>query len=63
MEAIRSATISSAQLLGKEKEIGSIAAGKFADLIAVEGDPLQDIEKLRQVRAVIKSGRQASGNQ
>jgi imidazolonepropionase-like amidohydrolase len=63
MEAIRSATLSSAQLLGKEKEIGSIAAGKFADLIAVEGDPLQDIEKLRQVRAVIKSGRQASGNQ
>ena len=58
MDAIRSATINSAQLLAKEQEIGSVAAGKFADLIAVEGDPLLDIEKIRQVRGVIKAGRQ-----
>ena len=57
MDAIRAATINSAQLLGKEQEIGSIAAGKFADMIAVEGDPLLDIEKIRQVRGVIKAGR------
>lgn len=58
MDAIRASTLSSAQLLAKEKDLGSIATGKFADLIAVEGDPLQDIDKLRQVRGVIKAGRQ-----
>lgn len=57
MEAIRSATLSSAQLLGKEAELGTISAGKFADMIAVEGDPLADIDKLRQIRGVIKAGR------
>jgi imidazolonepropionase-like amidohydrolase len=58
MDAIRSATLNSAQLLGMERDVGSIAAGKFADLVAVEGDPLQDIEKLRAVRGVIKAGRE-----
>jgi imidazolonepropionase-like amidohydrolase len=58
MEAIRAATLYSAQLLGKEQELGSIAVGKFADLIAVPADPLVDIDKLRQVRGVIKAGRQ-----
>lgn len=58
MDAMRSATINAAQLLAKEQEIGSVAVGKFADLVAVEGDPLLDIEKLRQVRGVIKAGRQ-----
>lgn len=58
MDAIRSATLNSAQLLGKEQDLGSITAGKFADLIAVEGDPLLDIDKLRRVRGVIKAGRQ-----
>jgi imidazolonepropionase-like amidohydrolase len=58
MQAIRAATLSSARLLAKEQDLGSIATGKFADLIAVEGDPLQDIDKLRQVRGVIKAGRQ-----
>jgi imidazolonepropionase-like amidohydrolase len=58
MQAIRAATLSSAQLLAREQDLGSIATGKFADLIAVEGDPLQDIDKLRQVRGVIKAGRQ-----
>ncbi|HEY0943349.1 MAG TPA: amidohydrolase family protein [Steroidobacter sp.] len=58
MEAIRAATLYSAQLLGKDREIGSIAAGKLADLVAVAGDPLADIDELRQVRGVIKAGRQ-----
>jgi imidazolonepropionase-like amidohydrolase len=58
MNAIRAATIHSAQLLAKEADIGSIAPGKFADLVAVDGDPLLDIDKLRQVRGVIKAGRQ-----
>jgi imidazolonepropionase-like amidohydrolase len=58
MQAIRAATLNSAQLLAKDKDLGSITTGKFADLIAVEGDPLQDIDKLRQVRGVVKAGRQ-----
>lgn len=58
MEAIRAATLHSAQLLGKEKDLGSVGVGKFADMIAVEDDPLLDLQKLRQVRGVIKAGRQ-----
>lgn len=57
LQALQSATIVSAQLLGKEKEIGSIAVGKSADLVAVGCDPLQDIECLRKVRGVVKDGR------
>jgi imidazolonepropionase-like amidohydrolase len=56
LDALRSATINAARLLGKESEIGSIAPGKLADLIAVEGDPLQSIDALLRVKAVIKSG-------
>jgi imidazolonepropionase-like amidohydrolase len=41
-----------------ERDLGSIAPGKLADLVAVEGDPLQEIEKLRSVRGVIKAGRE-----
>jgi imidazolonepropionase-like amidohydrolase len=58
MDAIRAATINAAQLLGKERDLGSIANGQLADLIAVEGDPAVDVDELRQVRGVIKAGRQ-----
>lgn len=56
LQAIRSATIDAARLLGKEKELGSIAPGKAADLVAVACDPLHDVACLRQVRGVIKAG-------
>ena len=56
LQAIRSATIDAARLLGKEKQLGSIAPGKAADLVAVGCDPLHDIDCLRQIRGVIKSG-------
>jgi imidazolonepropionase-like amidohydrolase len=57
MQAIQSATINAAQLLGRESEIGSIMPGRRADLIAVAGDPLQDIDLLyRNVVAVMQDG-------
>ena len=43
--------------MGKESEVGSIAAGHFADLIAVKGDPLTDIRVLEKVEAVMKDGK------
>jgi len=57
MEAIKSATVSAADLLGVSKEKGSIEAGKQADIIAVEGDPSQDISILMQVGFVMKAGK------
>jgi imidazolonepropionase-like amidohydrolase len=56
LQALQSATISSARLMGKEKDIGSIEPGKYADLVAVSADPLADISVLEHVAAVIKGG-------
>lgn len=57
LEAIRSATVYSAEMLQASADIGSIAAGKYADIIAVSGDPLQDINVLRSVDFVMKDGK------
>ena len=57
MEAIQSATVTTARLLGVEAELGGISAGKLADIIAVDGDPLADIAVLRDVAFVMKDGR------
>ena len=56
LEAIRSATTRAAELLRMEKHIGAIAAGRYADIVAVQGDPLQNIEAIKQVRFVMKGG-------
>jgi imidazolonepropionase-like amidohydrolase len=56
LEAIRAATINAAELLGWQDRVGAVEAGKYADLIAVEGDPLADISVLRQVKFVMKAG-------
>ena len=57
MEAIRSATISASDLIGRGNEAGSLEPGKWADLIAVKGDPLQDVTVLEKVAFVMKEGR------
>jgi imidazolonepropionase-like amidohydrolase len=57
MQAIRSATLSSAELIGREKEIGTLEPGKWADLIAVKADPLADVRALEDVAFVMKEGR------
>src|SRR5712672_3806424 len=56
-QALRTATTNAAELLGKEKELGTVAPGYFADLVAVDGDPLSDIDVvLKNVKWVMKSG-------
>ena len=56
-QALRAATTNGAELLGKEKELGAVAPGYFADLVAVEGDPLADINVvLNHVQWVMKDG-------
>ena len=56
MQAIQSATINAADLIGKPEQFGSIRAGKFADLIVVDGDPIADIRQLEHVTFVMKEG-------
>jgi imidazolonepropionase-like amidohydrolase len=55
-EAILSATISAAKLLKSDKDLGSIKVGKIADLVAMPGDPLQDIQLMGKVNFVMKAG-------
>ncbi len=56
MQAIRSATVVPAQLLGWSDRIGTVEAGKFADIVAVSGDPLTDISQLEHIEFVMKGG-------
>jgi imidazolonepropionase-like amidohydrolase len=56
MQAIQSATVNAADLIGHSELFGAITAGKSADIIAVEGDPLADIRELEHVRFVMKQG-------
>ena len=56
MEAIQSATTVAAESLGWVGDTGAVAPGYFADIIAVEGDPLEDISVLENVMFVMKGG-------
>ncbi len=56
MQAIQSATIWAADLIGKSDQIGSLAPGKYADIVAVRGDPLADVTLLEKVGFVMKAG-------
>jgi imidazolonepropionase-like amidohydrolase len=57
MDAIQSATSRAAVMLEMEGKIGSVAPGAFADIIAVQGDPLRDIKALENVQFVMKGGK------
>ncbi len=56
LDAIRSATLAAATLLGTEQDVGTIEAGKFADLVAVPGNLLADITLVSKVSFVMQSG-------
>ena len=57
MDAIRAATVATADLLDRSADLGTIEAGKLADIIAVDGNPLEDITELERVTTVIRDGR------
>jgi imidazolonepropionase-like amidohydrolase len=56
MEAIQAGTLNGAKLLGWDKNLGSLTAGKWADIVAVSGDPLKDIHAMEKVVFVMKNG-------
>jgi imidazolonepropionase-like amidohydrolase len=56
IEAIRAATTTAAELMSWQDRVGAIEPGKYADIIAVEGDPLADVSILQHVKVVIKGG-------
>lgn len=62
LDALRAATINGAELTGRDKDIGSIEAGKFADIVAVDGDPLTDIKVMEKVVFVMKGGEVYANN-
>ena len=56
MEAIRTGTVNAAELLGCSDKLGTIEPGKWADIVAVDGDPQQDVTTLERVKFVMKGG-------
>jgi imidazolonepropionase-like amidohydrolase len=56
LQALRAATSTAADALGRSGDVGAIAVGRYADLVAVEGDPLTSVEPLLKARAVVKGG-------
>jgi len=60
-QAIRAATSNAADLIGRSKDVGTIEAGKYADIIAVDADPLADVRSLEHVAFVMKGGKVYKG--
>ncbi|HET7451645.1 MAG TPA: amidohydrolase family protein [Thermoanaerobaculia bacterium] len=57
LDVLRAVTVGAAEMLGWQDRVGSIESGKFADLVAVAGDPIADVTELERVRFVMKDGR------
>ena len=55
-EVLETSTLRNARFLGKDKELGAIAAGKLADIIIVDANPLEDMKNIRKISMVIKNG-------
>jgi len=62
MEAIQAGTRNAAQALGREKDVGAIAVGRYADIVAVDGDPLANVGELAGVDVVMKGGSVVKGD-
>jgi imidazolonepropionase-like amidohydrolase len=62
MQAVQSATAVAAELIGWEDRVGSLEPAKYADLVAVEGDPLEDVALLADVGFVMKGGEVVKGD-
>jgi imidazolonepropionase-like amidohydrolase len=56
LDIIRAVTTNAAEMLGWQDRVGGVEPGKFADLVAVAGDPIADITELERVRFVMKNG-------
>jgi imidazolonepropionase-like amidohydrolase len=56
MQALRAATQVAAELLGQEARLGTLAEGKVADFVILDGNPLADIRQIRQVEGVLREG-------
>jgi imidazolonepropionase-like amidohydrolase len=62
MDAIKSATSRASVMLDSDGEIGTLAPGAYADVVAVEGDPLHDIKILENIKFVMKDGKVIRAN-
>jgi len=58
VQALRAATLTAAEALGKDKDLGSVEPGKLADMVIVEADPLADVRNTKKIELVIKGGKQ-----
>jgi len=56
LQAIQAATVNAADLLGWSGKVGTLAPGAWADIVAVEGDPVKDVTTLERVKFVMKGG-------
>ena len=57
MEALQTATLNPARFLGREKDLGTVEKNKIADLVLLEGNPLEDIRNTQRINAVVIRGR------
>ena len=57
LQALRAATYTAAEALGKEEQLGTVEPGKFADLVLLDADPLASVQNLKQIHLVVQGGK------